>query len=129
MARHAKVRIDEQHFCSQDWRAAMTMLDGLLDNLDDVATKLGLPVEKAQAFAETAKEKLAGGGDQFAALAAAARDHGVSLEGLQGLVGHLGEDVHEMLAKATSLFDKDGDGNPLNDLGGIVKGLFGGKGS
>jgi hypothetical protein len=26
----------------------------------------------------------------------------------------------------TGMLDKDGDGNPLNDLAGIAKGLFGG---
>ena len=30
-----------------------------------------------------------------------------------------------MLGKLGSFFDRDGDGNPLNELGGIAKGLFG----
>ena len=28
-------------------------------------------------------------------------------------------------SKIAAFFDKDGDGNPLNDLGGLAKGLFG----
>ncbi len=103
----------------------MSFLDGLLDNLDDVAAKVGLPVDKAQAFADAVKAKLATGTDQVAALAAAAREHGVSREGLQSLVGSLGGSAQDTLAKVTSFFDKDGDGDVLDDLTGTVKGLFG----
>lgn len=103
----------------------MSMFDGILDNIDDVAAKLGLPADKAQAFADTVKSKLDSGGDQVASLAAAAKEHGISAEGLQSLAGNLGEGAQDMLGKAVSFFDKDGDGNVLDDLSGAVKGLFG----
>lgn len=105
----------------------MSILDGLLDNLDDLAGKLGLPVDKAQAFADTVKAQLENGGDKIAALTSAAQEHGISMESVQGMIGNLGADAQAMLGKVTDMLDKDGDGNPLNDLGGMVKGLFGGK--
>jgi hypothetical protein len=102
----------------------MSIINSLLDNLDDAAAKLGLSPEKAQAFADAAKEKLAAGGDQASALVDAAREHGVSVDGLKNFVGGLGEDAQGVIGKVTSYLDRDGDGNPLNDLGGIVKGFF-----
>jgi len=30
-----------------------------------------------------------------------------------------------LLGQVTGALDKDGDGNPLNDLSGLAKGLFG----
>jgi hypothetical protein len=38
-----------------------------------------------------------------------------------------GDGEGSILGKITGFADKDGDGNPLNDLAGMAKGLFGGK--
>jgi hypothetical protein len=41
---------------------------------------------------------------------------------LQGLIGG---GPGGLLGQIGGMFDRDGDGNPLNELGGIAKGLFG----
>lgn len=103
----------------------MSMFDNILGNLDDIAGKLGLPADKVQSLAEAVQAKLAAGGDQLAGLTDVAREHGVSLDSVKGLLANAGEGAQGMLGKITGALDKDGDGNPLNDLGGMVKGLFG----
>ena len=100
----------------------MSMFDGILDNIDDVAAKLGLPADQVQSVFENLKGKLANGGDPLAAISAAAQEHGISLERLQSIMPN-GADG--LLAKAEAMLDRDGDGNPLNDLEGMAKGLFG----
>jgi hypothetical protein len=111
------------------------MFDGILGNLDEIAGKLGLPADKVQALTQGLQDKVAGGGDYLSALTDAAKEHGVSLESIQGVFGNAGEGIQNMLGgagegaqgmlgKLTGALDKDGDGNPLNDLGGMVKGLF-----
>lgn len=114
----------------------MSIFDGILGNLDDIAGKLGIPADKVQALAQGLQDKVASGGDYLAALTETAKEHGVSLESIQGVLGNAGEGLQNlagnasegakgMFDKVTGALDKDGDGNPLNDLGGIVKGLFG----
>lgn len=101
----------------------MSMFDGILENIDDVAAKLGLPADKVQGIVATLKDKAGNGGDMLAALSAAAQEHGLSLEKLKGLMPEGG--AEGLLAKATSMLDKDGDGNALDDLQDMAKGLFG----
>jgi len=103
----------------------MGMFDNILGNLDDIAGKIGLPADKVQSLAEALQAKVAAGGDQLASLPEFARDHGVSLENVKGLLAHAGEGAQSWFGNAFNALDKDGDGNPLNDLGGMVKGLFG----
>lgn len=136
----------------------MAIFDGILGNLDEIAGKLGLPADKVQALTQGLQDKVANGGDYLAALTETAKEHGVSLESIQGLFGNAGEGIQNALGnagegiqnlagnasegiqnlagnasegakglfdKVTGALDKDGDGNPLNDLGGMVKGLFG----
>ncbi len=125
----------------------MGMFDGILGNLDDIAGKLGIPADKVSALAQGLQDKVASGGDYLAALTETAKEHGVSLESIQGVLGSAGEGIQNLagnagegiqnlagnaaegaqgiLGKITGALDKDGDGNPLNDLGGMVKGLFG----
>lgn len=103
----------------------MSMFDTILGNLDDIASKLGLPADKVQAAVQAIQEKVAAGGDHVTALQDVAKEHGISLDGLQGMLGGVGSGAQDMLAKGMSALDKDGDGNPLNDLGGLAKGLFG----
>jgi len=100
----------------------MSMFDGILGNIDDVAAKLGLPAEQAQALVANLKDKVAGGGNPLEALSAAAQEHGLSLDHLKSMLPDGGEGL---MAKATSMLDKDGDGNMLDDLQDMAKGLFG----
>lgn len=102
----------------------MSMFDGIINNIDDVAAKLGLPADQVQAVVARLKENVAGGGDPLGALGAFAQEHGLSLETLKGLIPEGGE---SLLARATSMLDKDGDGDVMDDLSGMAKGLFGGK--
>jgi hypothetical protein len=105
----------------------MGLFDGLLGNLEDAASKLGIPAETLSALAETVQSKLGQGGDHIAALTEAAKEHGLSLDSLKGLIANGGEGAQDMLGKVSGLFDKDGDGSPLNDIGEFAKGFFGKK--
>ncbi len=100
----------------------MSLLNSLLDNIDDVAARLGLPADQVQALVAGVKDRIAGGADPLAAFTAVAQDHGLSLDRLSGLMG--GQGGGDLLAKATAALDRDGDGNPLNDLGNLAKGLL-----
>ena len=100
----------------------MSMFDGLLDNIDDVAAKLGLPADKVQAVVANIKDKMANGGDALGALSATAQEHGISLEKLKAMLPEGGEGL---LGKAQSMLDRDGDGNVMDDIQGMAKGLFG----
>jgi hypothetical protein len=103
----------------------MGILDGLLDNVGGIAEKLGLPAEKAQEIAASLTEKLSGDGDKMQAIQDLAAEHGISVDKIKDMLG--GEGEGSILGKVTGFMDKDGDGNPLNDLAGMAKGLFGGK--
>jgi hypothetical protein len=104
--------------------AAMSMFDNILGNLDELAGKLGLPADQLQNVVQSVREKMAGGGDIMSALTQSAQEHGISLDKLQGLLGGAGADAQDLIGKLTGALDKDGDGNPLNDLGSLAKGLF-----
>lgn len=101
----------------------MGILDGLMSNVEGLAEKLGLPTDKAGALMTSLQEKLSGDGDKMQALQDLAAEHGVPVEKIKEMLG--GED--SLLGKATGFLDKDGDGNPLNDLAGMAKGFFGKK--
>jgi hypothetical protein len=101
----------------------MGMLDGLMGNVEGIAEKLGLPADKAGALMTSLQEKFSGDGDKMQAVQDLAAEHGVSVDKIKEMLG--GED--SWLGKATGFLDKDGDGNPLNDLAGMAKGLFGSK--
>jgi hypothetical protein len=79
--------------------------------------------------------RLGGGESGDAATAGAAAETGLSLESLQGLLpalqaqlGHA--DLNGLIAQLTgqggilSGLDRDGDGNPINDIAGMARGLF-----
>ncbi len=101
----------------------MGILDSLMSNVEGFAEKLGLPTDKAGALMSSLQEKLSGDGDKMQALHDLAAEHGVSIDKIKEILG--GED--SLLGKATGFLDKDGDGNPLNDLAGMAKGFFGKK--
>ena len=105
----------------------MAMFDDLLGNmggLEAIATKIGLQPEQMQALMSEIGGKIASGETDVAALATTAAEHGVSADKLQELFAHFGG-PEAIMSKIGGLFDRDGDGNPLNELGGLAKGLFG----
>ena len=103
----------------------MSILDGIMGNIGGLAEKLGLPADKAQAIAALLQEKLGGDGDKMQAIQDLAAEHGISVDKIKEMLGGDGEG--SMLGKITGFVDKDGDGNPINDLTNMAKGLFGNK--
>lgn len=103
------------------------MFDDLMKSmggLEAVAAKLGLAPEQMQALMTEIGGKIASGETDVAALATTAAEHGVSADKLQDLFAQFGG-PEAILGKIGSLFDRDGDGNPLGELGNLAKGLFG----
>jgi hypothetical protein len=99
-------------------------LIGKLGGLEAVAAQVGLEPEQMQALMSEIAAKIGSGETSVAALADVAAEHGVSADALQGLLGNL-TGPEGLLGRLGGMFDRDGDGNPLNELGGIAKGLFG----
>jgi hypothetical protein len=117
----------------------MSLLDGLLNRLGpdvdvaNLAAKVGID----PALAEKAISALGAAHQQPGdTVGLAAEKTGLDAGVLSQIVGHIGGEgslgeVARMLQdhpQAGSIFsalDKDGDGNPLNDLAGMAKGLFG----
>lgn len=117
----------------------MSILDGLLGQLGpnvdvaNLAAKVGLDpalTEKAIAALGAAHREP---GDT---VASAAAKTGVDSGILEQIVGHIGGEgslerfnqilgEHPQVAAIFGGLDKDGDGNPLNDVLGMAKGLFG----
>lgn len=117
----------------------MSLLDGLLSQLGpdvdvaNLANKVGLDpetTEKAIAALGVAHQEP---GDT---VATAAENTGIDSGVLDQIVGHIGGEGslarfnqllqdHPQASSIFSMFDKDGDGNPLNDVFGMAKGLFG----
>ncbi len=110
----------------------MSLLDGLLGQVDDIAAKLGLPADQAKTLLSGLTEKLQNGGDLTQTLSDTAAKFGVSPDKLQSLTGSDGPlgGLMEKLGGAGGMLsglDKDGDGNPLDDIADMAKGLFGGS--
>jgi len=106
----------------------MGILDGLLGQITgnadvaNLAAKVGLSPEHVEsAVAALAKFHPAAGDTAEAAAA----HTGLPLDKLQELMGHIGGEG--ALAKYAGMLDKDGDGNPVNDIMGMASGLFGKK--
>lgn len=116
----------------------MSMFDSILSqvgsNVDvaNMASKLGIDKETAEkAIAALGKAHGQEGDTVSTAAASTGLDSGI----LSQIVGHIGGEgslgQFASLIEGNSAFsgilgslDKDGDGNPLNDLGGMAKGLF-----
>ncbi len=118
----------------------MSLFDSILgqvaSNVDvkNLAAKVGIDPDQA----ESAIAALAAGhqakGDT---IETAAANTGLDAAKLQEIVGHIGGEgalgnfaamlgQHpDALQRVASFLDKDGDGNPINDLAGMAKGLFG----
>jgi hypothetical protein len=107
----------------------MSILDGILKNIggapDDVAN-LAAKVGIDPAMAEKAISALGMthqmDGDT---VSLAAEKTGLSPDILNQIVGAIGGEGS--LGNFASMIDRDGDGNPINDVLGMAKGLFGGN--
>lgn len=117
----------------------MSLLDGLLNKLGpdvdvaNLAAKVGID----PALAEKAISALGAAHQQPGdTVGLAAEKTGLDSGILNQIVGHIGGEGslgefarmlqdHPQAGSIFSALDKDGDGNPLNDLAGLAKGLFG----
>jgi hypothetical protein len=124
----------------------MGILDGLLAqagssiDLDELAGKVGLSADQLRSGADSILGQLAGNGtdDPEEAASEAASQTGIPLDRLQqvlpqltqqlGLGGDDGEGASGglggLLDQAKNFLDRDGDGNPLDDVADMAKGLF-----
>lgn len=99
----------------------MGILDGLLSNVDGIAEKLGVDPDQAKDIVGSLGEKLSGDGDKMEALKEVAEEKGISLDSLTEMVN--GDEG--LMGKLGGMLDRDGDGNPLNDIADMAKGFFG----
>lgn len=123
----------------------MSMLDGLLgqvaQNVDikTLAAKVGLTPEQVETAVGALGAAHPAPGDTVQAAASAT---GLSSDVLQQIVGQIGGEgalgqlagllggaggAAGIMGQVSGMLDRDGDGNPLNDLAGLAGGLFGGK--
>ena len=105
----------------------MSMFDDILGNLgniDELAARVGISPDQFRSLAGTLQGHLQGGAAHAMALRQAAAEHGVSLESLQGIFAQGGP-----LSGLAGMLDRDGDGNPLNDVANLARGFFGGGSS
>ncbi len=120
----------------------MSILDSLLGqvkehvDISSLAAKIGMdPSQVEKAVTSLAKSHTAPGDT----VATAAAETGIGQDKLTQIVEHIGgdgslgkfsamlKDDTSILGKAAGFLDRDGDGNPLNDITGMAKGLFGKK--
>ena len=107
----------------------MSILDGILKSIggapDDVvnlAAKVGIPPEMAEkAIAALGQAHQQPGDTVAGAAAVTGLDTGV----LSQIVAQIGGEGS--LTSFASMIDKDGDGNPLDEIMGMASGLFGKK--
>ena len=119
----------------------MSMFDTLLaqaGNIDinGLAARVGLNGDQLRQGANAMLARITGHGQSPGEAAeGAAAETGLPLGNLQSFVPMLSEligqvDLSSLMSNPGALLsglDKDGDGNPLNDLGGLARGLFGGN--
>lgn len=104
----------------------MGILDGILGqvtgNADvaNLAAKVGLSPEHVESAVSALAKFHPAAGDTAEAAAA---HTGLPLDKIQEVLGHIGGEG--ALAKYAGMLDRDGDGNPLNDIAGMASGLFG----
>lgn len=106
----------------------MSILDGILKNIggapDDVANlaaKIGIDPAMAEKAISALGMTHQMDGDT---VTLAAEKTGMSPDILNQIVGAIGGEGS--LSNFASMIDRDGDGNPINDVLGMAKGLFGG---
>lgn len=105
----------------------MSILDGILKNIggapDDVvnlAAKIGIDPKMVETAIGALGMTHTMDGDT---VALAAEKTGMSPDILNQIVGAIGGEGS--LGNFASMIDRDGDGNPVNDILGMAKGLFG----
>lgn len=112
-----------------------SILSQISSNVDiqSLATKVGLePALAEKAVAALGQAHAAPGNTLDTAAAQTGLDAGVlgQIVSQIGGEGSLGEfarilNEHPQAQSLLGLLDRDGDGNPINDIAGIAKGLFG----
>lgn len=119
----------------------MGLLDGILEQIggaggiDAIAQKVGLPSEVTEQAIAALGQSHAEPGDT---LEGAAAKTGLDVDQLGQIAQHLGGEGalgklsgllqdHPALSGVAGMLDRDGDGNPLNDIAGMAAGLFGKK--
>jgi ATP phosphoribosyltransferase regulatory subunit HisZ len=117
----------------------MSILDSLLSQVSEhvdvknLASKVGLKPEQVEtAVASLAKAHPAPGDTVATAAASSGIEQGklsqiveqIGGEGALGKVSQMLNDDQSLLGKVSGFLDRDGDGNPLNDITGMAKGLF-----
>jgi len=102
-------------------------------DIENLANKVGLdPAMAEKAVAALGQAHAAPGDTVETAAAQTGLDAGV----LSQIVGHIGGEgslgefarilhEHPQAQSLLGLLDRDGDGNPINDIAGMAKGLFG----
>lgn len=106
----------------------MSIFDSILDKVgdnptvDNLATKLGIDKEQAMRAIAGLAEGHKAEGDT---IEAAAAQTGLSANILEQVREHIGGEGS--LGSFAAMLDKDGDGNPVNDVMGGLGGLFGKK--
>lgn len=98
----------------------MGLLDGLLGNVEGIAEKLGVDPDQAKDIVGSLSEKMSGDGDKMEALKEIAEEKGVSVDSLQEMLSS----DEGFMGKLGGFLDRDGDGNPLNDIADMAKGFF-----
>ncbi len=104
----------------------MGLLDGILgqiggsSQITELAGRFGLSEQQVQSAVAALGRAHAEPGDTVQSAAEATGLPNSTLEGMVGAIGGEGA-----LGRISGLIDRDGDGNPLNDLTGIVGNLFG----
>ncbi len=106
-------------------------------NLDigALGAQAGLSPDQVRQGIDAILARIGGGESGDAATAGAAAETGLSLESLQALLPALSAQLGEggldgLMAQLTgqggllSSLDRDGDGNPVNDIAGMARGLF-----
>jgi len=104
----------------------MGLLDGLLGQLGganqigELASRFGISEEQVQTAMAALGKAHPEPGDT---VASAAQATGLSADTLQGILGQIGGE--DALGQISQLIDRDGDGNPVNDIMGMAGKLFG----
>lgn len=105
----------------------MSILDAILRNTGGAPDDVASVASQAGTDPQTAEKGIAALGKSHHAegdtIALAAQKTGISPEVLQRIMGAIGGTGG--LAKLASMLDRDGDGNPADDVVGMAKGLFG----
>ena len=120
----------------------MSALDSILgqvaQNVDirNLAAKVGLSPEQVETAVTALARSHVAPGDTAGAAAAA---KGLPAGTLNEIIGHIGgegslgqfatllQDQEGLIGKVGNMLDRDGDGNPLNDLGGLAQNFLGGN--